>query len=412
MPKQKHAPKYRHYKPKNLGVVRIQGRDFYLGRYDSPESWEKYHRLIAEHIATNGNHPVQGQPSPKGLTVDSVLLRYWTYAESYYQRDGEATKELVCMRDALKPLRRLYGTAEAAEFGPLKLKVVRSHMIDEQDLCRNEINKRVGRIKRFFRWAVSEELVPPSIIHGLDSVKGLRRNKTRARETQKVKPVADQHVDAVLPFLPPQLRAMINIQRLTGMRPGEVVLMRECDIDRTTQHDIWVFFPHRHKKDWLDEPRAIAVGPQGQAILRPFLDRGPESYFFSPKEAYLWRLENRDVKSHGERKTKVYPSELRAREKAKLARRKISRSGKRNDHYTTESYWKSLQYGFKKAFEANVELVRWFPYQLRHSSATHLRKRFGVEASRVTLGHSRIDTTELYAERDLMLAIKIAREAG
>jgi len=44
----KRIPKYRHYKPKNLGVVRIEGRDFYLGEYDSPESWEKYHRLIAE----------------------------------------------------------------------------------------------------------------------------------------------------------------------------------------------------------------------------------------------------------------------------------------------------------------------------------------------------------------------------
>ena len=41
-------PKYRHYKPKNLGVVRIDGRDHYLGKFNSDESWEKYHRLLAE----------------------------------------------------------------------------------------------------------------------------------------------------------------------------------------------------------------------------------------------------------------------------------------------------------------------------------------------------------------------------
>lgn len=41
-------PKYRHYKPKNLAVVRIDGRDHYLGKYGSPESREKYHRLLAE----------------------------------------------------------------------------------------------------------------------------------------------------------------------------------------------------------------------------------------------------------------------------------------------------------------------------------------------------------------------------
>ncbi len=55
MPKQpRRVPRYRHYKPKNLGVVRIDGKDQYLGRYDSPESREKYHRLIAEWLSNGG----------------------------------------------------------------------------------------------------------------------------------------------------------------------------------------------------------------------------------------------------------------------------------------------------------------------------------------------------------------------
>jgi hypothetical protein len=41
-------PKYRHYKPKGLAVVRIDGRDIYLGRYNSPESRQKYYRVLAE----------------------------------------------------------------------------------------------------------------------------------------------------------------------------------------------------------------------------------------------------------------------------------------------------------------------------------------------------------------------------
>lgn len=31
-------PNYRHHKPKNLAVVRIDGKDHYLGSYGSPES--------------------------------------------------------------------------------------------------------------------------------------------------------------------------------------------------------------------------------------------------------------------------------------------------------------------------------------------------------------------------------------
>jgi len=35
-PRRRRVPKYRHYKPKNLAVVRIEGRDHYLGKCDPP----------------------------------------------------------------------------------------------------------------------------------------------------------------------------------------------------------------------------------------------------------------------------------------------------------------------------------------------------------------------------------------
>ncbi len=41
-------PKYRHHKARNLAVVRIEGRDYYLGRFGSEESRAKYHRLLAD----------------------------------------------------------------------------------------------------------------------------------------------------------------------------------------------------------------------------------------------------------------------------------------------------------------------------------------------------------------------------
>lgn len=42
------TPKYRHDKPKDLGMVAIGGHAHYLGKYDSPESRERYHRLVAD----------------------------------------------------------------------------------------------------------------------------------------------------------------------------------------------------------------------------------------------------------------------------------------------------------------------------------------------------------------------------
>jgi len=55
---------------------------------------------------------------------------------------------------------------------------------------------------------------------------------------------------------------------------------------------------------------------------------------------------------------------------------------------------------------------RWHPHQLRHTRATEIRKRYDVEAAQVILGHSKPDTTLIYAERDLAKACVVMKEIG
>ena len=43
---------------------------------------------------------------------------------------------------------------------------------------------------------------------------------------------------------------------------------------------------------------------------------------------------------------------------------------------------------------------------------TKTRERFGIEAVAASLGHARTDTSEIYAERNLQLAIQVAEELG
>ena len=62
--------------------------------------------------------------------------------------------------------------------------------------------------------------------------------------------------------------------------------------------------------------------------------------------------------------------------------------------------------------KAGVNLERWTLHQLRHSRGTAIRKKFGIEASRVSLGHARLEATEIYAEKDLELAVQVAKEMG
>jgi hypothetical protein len=41
-----------------------------------------------------------------------------------------------------------------------------------------------------------------------------------------------------------------------------------------------------------------------------------------------------------------------------------------------------------------------------------LRAKYGVEAAKVVLGHTKVETTQIYAERDLSKAQEIMREIG
>lgn len=76
---------------------------------------------------------------------------------------------------------------------------------------------------------------------------------------------------------------MIEIQRLTGMRPGEVCLMRPCDIDIMGR--IWVFTPASHKLEHHGKDRQVYLRPQAQVLLRRWLRPELTAYHFSPAEA-------------------------------------------------------------------------------------------------------------------------------
>jgi integrase len=180
------------------------------------------------------------------LSVNELILDFWTgYAERHYRHpDGTPTGELDNYRDSIRTLRRLYGTTLASDFSPLALKAVRQAMIDA-GLARTTINQRVGRIVRLFKWAVENELVPPGVHQALKAVRGLQKGRSGARETKPVKPVPEPDVEAIRPFVARQVWTMVQLQRMSGMRPGEVCRMRTCDLD--TSGTVWVYRPAGHK---------------------------------------------------------------------------------------------------------------------------------------------------------------------
>lgn len=431
-------PSYRLHRASGQAIVTLPDgmggrRDVLLGKYDTAASRKEYRRVLAEWEA-NGRQPTAHNEE---LTVSELIERFWTHAEGYYRRpDGSNTNELDDYKYSLRPLKHLYATLPAREFSPLKLEAVRRLMVTGYDhpkfgpqvpLSRGVINQRVARIVRMFRWAVSKELVSAEVHHALATVTGLQKGRSEARETAPVKPVAPAIVDATVQHLAEDAAAMVRLQQLTGMRPGEVVIMRGCDIDMTGS--VWLYTPAHHKLAYRGKARVIALGPRSQAIIRPFLKLNTQAYLFSPAEA----VRKRAAALRSKRKTKVQPSQK--------SRKKRHPQHVPGEAYTRDSYRYAVYRACDRAFpppaplakradethdewkarltaEEHAEYLkwrtqhRWHVNQLRHSHGTEVRRRFGLEAAQVSLGHAQANVTQVYAERDLGLAVKVAAELG
>ncbi len=377
--------------------VRIAGKDFYLGRYEKPESRERYERLLAEWVAQGTPRPWSGPcrvgagASLESTAIAELMLRYLTFAEGHYRKDGRPTSELVAVKRALAYVHRLYSRVPVTEFGPLALKACREAMVAD-GLARNTVNSYVGRIRRMFRWGTENELSPVGVFQALGTVSGLQRGRTEAHETEPVLPVEPSRVEAVLPLVSRQVRAMIELQLATGMRPGEVVQMRPCDF--STTGDVWRYRPASHKTQHHGKGRVVLLGPRAQTVIREFLKGDLVRPLFSPAEAEQERL----AAIHA---AAVTPRRATVLRKPEEARRAFGAA------YTVASYRRAIT---RACIEVGVK--PWHPNQLRHNAATAIRSEYGIEATRVILGHSSVETSEIYAERDEARAAEVMRRIG
>lgn len=252
-------PSYRHHKPSDRAVVTLSGKDHYLGPWQSDSSRAEYKRLLAEWMASAKTATATDSAVPPSLSVAELLTAYLVEADVAYTKNGEPTSHLHNIKDAILPLRELYATEAIATFSPLKLKAVREVFL-KRGLCRSTINKHIGTIKRIFKWGTENELVPAMVFYALQAVSGLRRGRSAARESVPVKPVPEAYVEAVFPHVSAQVRAMVRLQQITGMRPGEVTIMRGCDLDMTGT--VWTYTPATHKTEHHGSSAQSIWGPR------------------------------------------------------------------------------------------------------------------------------------------------------
>lgn len=404
-------PSYRRQKKEDgndRAFVVISGERRYLGDYGSPESKDRYARIIAEWRATGDITP----SDPSLLTVNELLAQFWTRRiEGYYTNsDGSPSNEITEFSLSLTPVRQLYGGTLAKDFGPKALMVCRQWFIDRK-LSRKVINKRVGRIKLMVRWSVGEELLPADAYYRVQAIPGLRQGRTAAREAPGLFAVSDDVIEKTIEHLSPVVSAMVRLQRLTGMRTGELCTMRTSDLD--TSGKVWTYTPQHHKGTHIGRARTVFIGPKAIAVLEPWLRANLSEYIFQPSDAEAWLRRKR-------REERTTPEGYGHGPGDNRKKKPMRRPGNR---YVPVVYSRAVSRACDKAFPAPQGMAgdalkewrkqhRWRPYSLRHSFATEIRRTHGLTEAQVLLGHSEIGTTQIYAEADRATAVAVIRKVG
>lgn len=351
------VPSYLLHKPTGQARCRIDGHDFYLGQYGSEESRIKYGELVAKHaggVPIDPLKPSKAEAEDTGLTVAELLNAFLKHCNKYYCKGGKPTAEVDCIKCAIRPVLKLYGDIPANDFGPLALKACRQQMIDGGTMCRDFINKSVGRIRRAFRWAVENELLEPAVLQKLEAVAPLMSGRTEAKDHIARYVVPQENVDKVRAEVPEIVRDLMDLMLLTGARSGELVKLTSDMIDRTG--NIWVANLVDHKTAHRGKQRVLLFGPKAKLIVTRYLLKNPTDRLF------------------------------------KIARNTFG------NHITAAC--------------RTLKIPEFSPHWLRHNAASKLREEFGLDVAQVMLGHSSAKMTELYAHLNLTKALEVALKIG
>jgi integrase len=351
-------PKVIAHKASGQARVQWKNKTYYLGPIGSPESRTAYCELIRRLQGGDGdqaNAPPEPPPPGKGTVAQLVAL--W-----HVHAAGEHTpEERTSYRYALQPVVQIYGDSRIEQFDALALRRVQQYMATR--LCRNQVNRRIVRVRTVWRWAEMEQLAAPGCWAALRAVPPLTRSRPGLKESEKVRPVEWWRLArAAYLGAAPGLRLLILLGWWTGARPGELASLRAEWID--TSADVWTATLERHKTAWRGHSRTIHFGPAAQALIAPRLAQLDSAGVLCPDG--------------------------------------------RGNHFSR----RGLQQALARACD-RVGVEPWHGYQWRHAFRARISRQCGTEAARVLMGHRTVATTVQYAsESDGPVATDSARKAG
>ena len=362
---------------------------------------------------------IERMTNPNGiLSVGELLDQHNAWAKKRKQpvRQGKRHPDLRFIDRAhrfLEPYRQWPITG----FGPDELEDVQEAMCrheysrgkkkekkkkKKKRYTRRGINDTVRWIHRIWDWGHGRHFVPHASVQGLKEVKPLKMGDERTFDLPKRPRVTEDEFEKVVAELGSVVGDMCRLIWHTAMRPYEVCDMRPFDI-LTDDSDCWLYIPGRdrspvgdHKTTRYERVKVIPLTKKSQSILKPRIANWKaKKFIFSPKEAMAEFLKVRA----SNRKTALSCGNRPG------TNRKVHPMVTPGEHYDTSVFEHALERACKRA---EVEKIR--PYDLRRTMATGTRSILGKEATKLLLGHTSTDTTDLYLLEEVQEVIKVAKQ--
>lgn len=383
-------PAYRLHKSTGQAVVYYDGQAIYLGVYNTPLSRQRYGELlqrVAAGLPAKPEKPGTVKPAKPGLvplstsgrTVAELLLQFVNNELPRYAED-----EQRCQRGAITIVKDLFWDTLAADFGPLKLRIVRQAMI-EKGWSRSYINRQVKRLRHIFRWAVGWEFIPRSVADALSDVESLRAGETDAPESKPRQSVSPERIAAVRNVLCEHHRDIFDLLLLTGARPGEIIGLTTGQLDRAGE--VWRVDLSEHKTKHHGKSRTLFFNATAQAILQKYLKADPLKPLFSlSRNTFAAAVKEACEKAFS------MPKELRRPNRNSLTAAQLAEVRQRARAWRKEHCYS--------------------PHWLRHTVATRLADELGVEHAQRLLGHANAAMTEHYSRKAERVAIEAANLLG
>jgi integrase len=358
-------------KDRDYACAYLKGKKIMLGRWGTPEADANFRQLQIQ-VLTD---PTLTSLQPEQVTVDDLCFGYLQYAKEYDPGHFFSIKTAITIL-----LQGFSGQAvnslDTRHFLHLQDRFV------QHGVSRQYCNSLMRYIRAMLKWGSLRKLVSPLVLAEATLVPAIKKGKTTAYEKPQRQDVPDEIVDRTLQFLLPTLRDMVQVQRLSTMRPSETCRMKpgEIDTEYTTAEgvNIWMYTPGTHKSSWREKSRngeyvrIIPLGKTEQEIIAPRLvSKADEDFIFSPKDT----MQEKYARDAANRKTKVQPSQIKRKERnAKKSRRKD------RDCYSRDSYNRAIHRAIiaaNKFLPKSEQIQHWTPYQLRHAAVTAITLETG-----------------------------------